>query len=168
MADRLTQLQEFLDDLLMQMYTSLDYIHTRAPYASIPGQDSQAPSQPSSHQAGANGTTAATNGDGDKQGEGSNARANREGQEPLPENPETFNRAMVELAQDLVLKEQMIEHVINNLPGIGNSQAEQERRMKELEQELRTVEEERRKKEVERENMIDMLGEVIGKVKRIP
>ena len=152
----------------MQMYTSLDYIHTRAPYATIPGQDSRAPSQPSSHQAGANGTSAATNGDGDKQGEGGDAQASREDQEPLPENPETFNRAMVELAQDLVLKEQMIEHVINNLPGIGNSQAEQERRMKYLEQELRTVEEERRKKEVERESMVDMLGEVIGKVKRIP
>ncbi|KXS99103.1 hypothetical protein AC578_3496 [Pseudocercospora eumusae] len=168
MADRLTQLQDFLDDLLMQMYTSLDYIHTRAPYAPIPGQDAQAPSQPSSHQAGANGTTAATNGDGDKQGEGGNAQTNRDGQEPLPESPETFHRAMVELAQDLVLKEQMIEHVINNLPGIGNSQAEQERRMKELEQELRTVEEERRKKETERESVVDMLGEVIGKVKRIP
>jgi hypothetical protein len=41
MADRLTQLQDCLDQLLAQMYATIRYIDTRHAYAHIPGQADQ-------------------------------------------------------------------------------------------------------------------------------
>jgi mediator of RNA polymerase II transcription subunit 21 len=144
------------------MYASLNYVHTRHPYGDIPDQPPQAPLS-ESREVG----RAATNGDGgqavQQQAEGETGPST-----PSPETQNTFNAALRELAQDLILKEQQIEYIINSLPGIGNSEADQERKMRELEVELRQVEEERAKKESERENMVDLLGEVIGKVKRVP
>ncbi|SMQ54445.1 unnamed protein product [Zymoseptoria tritici ST99CH_3D1] len=165
MADRLTQLQDCLDDLLTQMYASLNYVHTRHPYGDIPDQPTQAP-QADSREVGRVATTGDGPAAGAQQGEGQNG--SREPSTPSPETQNTFNAALRELAQDLILKEQQIEYIINSLPGIGNSEEDQERRMRELEAELRQVEEERAQKDVERENMIDLLGEVIGKVKRVP
>jgi mediator of RNA polymerase II transcription subunit 21 len=75
---------------------------------------------------------------------------------------------MHELARDLVLKEQQVEILINSLPGIRSSEADQERRMRELEFELREVEAERAKAETEREALVEGLGRVIGGVKRVP
>lgn len=75
---------------------------------------------------------------------------------------------MNDMAQDLVLKEQQIEFVIRSLPGIGVNSADQEKRMRELEGELRQMEEERAKKEAEKQEMVDLLGDMIGKVKRVP
>jgi mediator of RNA polymerase II transcription subunit 21 len=145
------------------MYASLNYVHTRHPYGDIPDQPTQAPASDSREV----GRAPATNGDGPvQQTDGQNG--GREPSTPSPETQYTFNNALRELAQDLILKEQQIEYIVNSLPGIGNSEADQERRMRELEVELRQVEEERARKEVERENMIDLLGEVIGKVKRVP
>ncbi|RAK73592.1 uncharacterized protein BO72DRAFT_480143 [Aspergillus fijiensis CBS 313.89] len=56
---------------------------------------------------------------------------------PAPDSPRTFAARQRELARDLVLKEQQIEYLISVLPGIGSSEAEQERRIRELEGELR-------------------------------
>ena len=96
----------------------------------------------------------------------------REGQQapptPAPEEQSVFDAALRELAQDLVLQEQQIEHLINSLPGIGNIEADQERRMRELEQDLREVERERARAEEERERMVEGLGRVIVGAKRIP
>lgn len=147
------------------MYASLNYIYTRHPYGEIQGQPSQAPQSVSQGNT-ANGVTPAANGDA------SNAVApaqngTRDAGSPAPDPPDTFNAAMHELAQDLVLKEQQIELIIRSLPGIGNSEAEQEKRMRELEAELREVEEERARKETEKDAMVDLLGQVIGNVKRV-
>lgn len=68
----------------------------------------------------------------------------------------------------MILKEQQMEILINSLPGLGNSEAAQEARMRELEQELREVEKERAEAEVEKERMLAVLGEAIGQIKRIP
>ncbi|KAH0390392.1 hypothetical protein KCU89_g15645, partial [Aureobasidium melanogenum] len=50
MADRLTQLQDCLDDLATQMFASIRYIQTRHQFASIPAQpdmsDPTAPNAP--------------------------------------------------------------------------------------------------------------------------
>ena len=139
------------------MYASLSYIQTRHPYGEIPGQPSQAPEPAASISA----TSAPTN------GEAAGNVAQEPPQTPPPETTERFNDALHELARDLVIKEQQIEYLINSLPGIGNSEADQERRMRELEVELRQVERERAKAEEEKERMVDLLGRVIVGAKRV-
>lgn len=66
-----------------------------------------------------------------------------------------------------MLKEQQIEYLINSLPGLGNSEADQEKRMRELEKELREVEAERLKAESEKDALVDGLGKVLVGVKRV-
>ncbi|KAF2479553.1 mediator complex, subunit Med21 [Neohortaea acidophila] len=151
MADRLTQLQDCLDDLLTQMYASLSYIQNRHPYGDIPGQPSQAPDPAAAS------TPAATNGE---------VGRSEAPETPLPEAPDRFQATMHELARDLVLKEQQIEILINSLPGIGAGEADQNQRIRELEAELTVVEKERAKAEKERERLVDALGQVIVGVKR--
>ena len=68
----------------------------------------------------------------------------------------------------MVLQEQQIEYLVNSLPGLGNSEESQVRRMRELEAELREVEAERAKAEEEKEKMVDLLGDLIGRVNRVP
>jgi len=140
------------------MFASLHYVHTRHPYGDIPGQASQAPNPAGQEQSTVNGDT--------QQGEGQTG--GHTAGTPPPETHEAFTAALRELAQDLILQEQQIEIIVNHLPGINSSEADQERRMRELEAELTMIEEQRAKKEVERLKMVDMLGEVIGKVKRVP
>ena len=147
------------------MYASLNYIHTRHPYGEIQGQPSQAPQSAAG--------SGLTNGDGVAAGLAAQSPAHNQsiqpsGSSPLTDSPDVFHAALRELAQDLILKEQQIEYLINSLPGLGSSEADQERRMRELEAELRQVEAERGRKERERATMVNLLGEVIGKVKRVP
>lgn len=139
------------------MYAALNYVHNRHPYGEIPGQASQAPHSAGQEQ-GANGDA--------QQGEGQTG--SHEAGTPIPETPEVFEAALRELAEDIIVQEHKIEYIVNQLPGIGSSEADQERRMRELEVEMRVVEEQRAKQEAEREKMVDMLGEIIGKVKRVP
>ncbi|KAK4506145.1 hypothetical protein PRZ48_004110 [Zasmidium cellare] len=169
MADRLTQLQDFVDDLLSQMYASLHYIYNKHPFGEIPGQPSQAP-QASQSEPTANGVAPAANGDAaaSQQTLAAGQANAEEAPTPVPEPADKFNAAMHEMAQELVLKEQQIEIVIKSLPGIGVNEADQEKRMRELEVELRQMEEERAKKEIEKQAMVDLLGDMISKVKRVP
>ncbi|KAK3681161.1 RNA polymerase II mediator complex subunit [Vermiconidia calcicola] len=172
MADRLTQLQDCLDDLLTQMYASLSYLQTRHPYGTIEGQPSQAPqpAPPSQNTALPNGTSI------QPQSQPAARTANEDGgttendrpPTPPPEDPATFDAAMRELARDLVLKEQQVEYLIQSLPGIGSSELDQERRMRELEKELREVEGERERAEGVREGLEESLGRVLVGGKRIP
>ena len=146
------------------MFASLSYIYNKHPYGDFPAQPSQAP-QPA--EPTANGVAApATNGDASQQTPVTAQPAAPSS--PKPDPPDTFNAVMHEMAQDLVLKEQQIEIVIKSLPGIGVSEADQNKRMRELEGELRQLEEARAKKEVEKQAMIDLLGDMVGNVKRVP
>ncbi|KAL4941257.1 mediator complex, subunit Med21 [Aspergillus oleicola] len=79
-------------------------------------------------------------------GGGETEAAGEEGLPPRPDSPRTFAARQRELARDLVIKEQQIEYLISVLPGIGSSEAEQEKRIRELEGELRGVEEERERR----------------------
>ena len=67
-----------------------------------------------------------------------------------------------------MLKEQQVEYLIQSLPGIGSSELDQERRMRELEKELREVEGERERAEGVREGLEESLGRVLVGGKRIP
>ena len=148
--------------LLNQMYASLSYIQTRHPYGEIPGQPSQAP-QPQ-HTTPINPAaphSALPN------GHGQYAQQPDPPTTPPPEDAQTFDAALRELARDLVLKEQQIEVIINSLPGLGNSEAEQVERMRELETELREVEAERARAEAEREGLVEGLGGVLVGVGRV-
>lgn len=162
------------------MYAALNYVQTHHPYGNIPGQPSQAPaSAPISAPNSAvpqSAISQPTNGNTSQQANGVSHPSQQpvEQQEearpgtPPPDRPEVFDHALRELAQGLVLQEQQMEVLINSLPGLGSSEANQVRRMRELEAELREVEAERARAEEEREGMVDVLGEVLGRVKRVP
>lgn len=87
----------------------------------------------------------------------------------LPVTPypaEVFKDGQRELAQDLILKEQQIEFLISSLPGLGNSEKDQEQVIKQLEEELKVAEEERKQAVKEKEVVLARLEEVIRSVKR--
>lgn len=150
------------------MYASISYIRQRHPYGEIEGQPSQAPQAlpPSSANNDAGGNIQA-NGNAAATSQVQQLQADHDGTPP-PEEPQAFDAALHELARDLVIKEQQIEYLINSLPGLGSSEADQEKRMRELEFELREAEAERAKVEVEREALVEGLGKVIVGVRRIP
>lgn len=164
------------------MYASLNYIQTRAPYGVFEGQAPQDPESKAKEKEEkekdkekdkdkhkdkekpkVNGTAQA-NGEAVQDG----LPTRHETGSPPPEKAEIFDATIREMARDLVMKEQQIELIINSLPGLGSNEVMQENRMRELEIELKDVEAERVKKEGEKDAMINLLGEIIGKVKRIP
>lgn len=151
MADRLTQLQDALDQLLTQMFASVTYIETRHPAVSIPNQVDQ-------HASFTNSSTNNNNSSDAPQLEYD--PDNRHNPEP---SPQRFHETMRELAQDLVLKQAQIEALLESLPGLGNSKAMQEGRIEELERELREVEVERAKARKEREELLRMVeGRIVA------
>ncbi len=84
--------------------------------------------------------------------------------EPLP--PDKFRLGQEELARDLVYKEQQIEYLIGSLPGLENSEQDQERLIRELEEELKVAEEQRKEAVRERDEMLAKLDGVIRSIKR--
>ncbi|KAH0333885.1 hypothetical protein KCU81_g9662, partial [Aureobasidium melanogenum] len=170
MADRLTQLQDCLDDLATQMFASIRYIQTRHQFASIPDQpdmsEPTAPNAPAPLQPNAAPNTLTAS--AAEQG-GLNAALQPQDptHPPGPDDPATFQAALRELARDLVLKEQQIEYLISVLPGIGESEANQSQRIQALERELREADEERKVALAEREAMLDKLGRLAAECKRV-
>ncbi|KAI9793805.1 MAG: RNA polymerase II mediator complex subunit [Piccolia ochrophora] len=144
MADRLTQLQDALDQLATQFYASLRYITASAP---------PLPSQPSTT------TTTATQSQSQTSPPPTTPSATQ------PTAPQ-FALDQRELARDLILKEQQIEYLIASLPGIGTSEREQEARLRGLEGELREAERERDGVRREREEVVERLERVVGGVGR--
>ncbi len=84
--------------------------------------------------------------------------------DPFP--ADVFEAAQRELAQDLILKEQQIEGLISTLPGLKNSEKEQEELIRQLEEELKVAEEERKAAVKEKEVVLARLESVIRSVKR--
>jgi len=79
---------------------------------------------------------------------------------------ETFKAAQVELAQDLITKEQQIEYLISILPGLDNSERDQERNIKELEDELKLAEAQHQEAIQEKKDIMSNLDEVIRSIRR--
>lgn len=157
MADRLTQLQDALDQLLTQMFASITYIDTRHPAISIPSQVDQHHQQSSSSPSQA--TTIINNANADQPPPPFDPD-NRHNPEP---SPAVFHDTMRELARDLVLKQAQIEALIESLPGLGNSRLDQERRIEELEGELGKVEGMREEARREREGLLRRVeGRIVG------
>lgn len=161
MSDRLTQLQDCLDQLLTQMFACVKYIDTHHAPSPIPNQ----PDIPDLA-SGSNPPQSAT-------ADGPQSQALQISSDPPPQvgapthdPPELFQARLQELAADLVLKEQQIEALISVLPGVGSSSAAQEARMKTLDAELRAVEAERVEAVKEKEKLLSMVDEVIVGIRR--
>ncbi len=84
--------------------------------------------------------------------------------DPLPEN--VFKAGQNELAEDLVLTEQKIELLISMLPGLENSERDQEQMIRQLEEELKISEEERKEALKEKEAVLERLESVIRNIRR--
>ncbi len=83
-----------------------------------------------------------------------------------PEPPISQEAAQKELARDLLIKTRQITHLVSVLPGVENSEAQQEERIRELEEELRAAEKERADSVRELEVWRGKLERVIGGLKR--
>jgi mediator of RNA polymerase II transcription subunit 21 len=84
--------------------------------------------------------------------------------EPLP--PDEFKAGQLELARDLIVKEQQIEYLISSLPGLENSERDQEQSIKELEEELKVAEAQRLDAIKEKDEVLAKLDQVIRGVRR--
>lgn len=146
------------------MFASLRYIQTRHEYSHIEGQPDMNPHSansanpaPATNGAGPNGTAQALQ----------NGDASTVTDETKPDTPEVFHAALRELARDLVIKEQQIEYIISVLPGIGNSEADQNARIHALETELREADAHRKTAMQERDQMLNLLGDLAAQCKRV-
>jgi mediator of RNA polymerase II transcription subunit 21 len=84
--------------------------------------------------------------------------------EPYP--TDVFKAGQKELAQDLIVKEQQIEALISMLPGLDNSERDQEDTIRQLEEELKVAETRRKEAVREKEVVLSRLESVIRSVKR--
>jgi mediator of RNA polymerase II transcription subunit 21 len=77
-----------------------------------------------------------------------------------------FRAGQKELAQDLIIKEQQIEALISMLPGLDNSEKDQQDTIRQLEEELMAAEQKRKEAVKEKEAVLARLESVIRSVKR--
>jgi mediator of RNA polymerase II transcription subunit 21 len=92
------------------------------------------------------------------------ANANDNLVDPLP--AEEFKAVQLELARDLIIKEQQIEMLISSLPGLDSSEKDQEAYIKDLEEELKAAEAQRQEAAKEKDEMLAKLDSVIRSIRR--
>ncbi|CAL3965410.1 hypothetical protein PZA11_001838 [Diplocarpon coronariae] len=143
MADLLTQLQDAVDQLANQFVASLFYVHKHHDYQKLSPTD-HIRQDPKNNEDGA---------------------APKE-QDVIPFPADVFKAGQRELAQDLILKEQQIEYLISSLPGLANSEKDQEEIIRQLEEELRTAEVERKEAIKDKDDVLNRLEGIIRSVKR--
>ncbi|KAG4024956.1 hypothetical protein MFRU_076g00030 [Monilinia fructicola] len=144
MADRLTQLQDAIDELALQFVASLVWVNKHHDYQILNSSDIVRKDT--------------------KKDESGEALPNEDGLEPLPKDK--FEEGQRELAQDLITKEQQIEMLITALPGLENSENDQQQTIQRLERELKEEEERRKQALKEKEAILAKLEGVIRSVKR--
>ena len=83
-----------------------------------------------------------------------------------PLSKEEFRAGMIELSRDLVTKEAQIEFLISSLPGLANSEKDQDSLIKELEDDLKAAEAERLEALKEKEQILGRLDKVIRSIRR--
>lgn len=84
--------------------------------------------------------------------------------EPLPEDE--FKAGQLELARDLITKMQQIELIISTLPGLENNTQDQERQIRELEEDLKVAEAQRQEAIREMEVVQERLDQVVRDTRR--
>ena len=80
--------------------------------------------------------------------------------------PEMFQAGQLELARDLILKEQQMELLISLLPGLDNSERDQQQSIKDLEEELKVAEAQRLEAVKEKDEVLTRLDEVVRGIRR--
>ncbi|KAI1344606.1 mediator of RNA polymerase II transcription subunit 21 [Xylariaceae sp. FL0016] len=138
MGDRLTQLQDAVDQLAQQFVAAIHYINRHHNLETLGPRDQIVviPKQ----------------------------EADQQEVDPHPED--VLKAAQVELAQDLIVKEQQIEYLVSMLPGVDNSEQDQERNIKELEEELKAAEAQRLEAVKEKEATMAKVDAVIRSIRR--
>ncbi|OAQ99468.1 hypothetical protein LLEC1_02043 [Akanthomyces lecanii] len=137
MGDSLTQLQDAVDQLAQQFVASLHFVHRRHDLKTL--------------------------GSNDKVRDVKQEPTQRE-VDPLPEDE--FAAGLTELSRDLIFKEQQIEYLISLLPGLNNSEQDQEKAIKDLEEDLKAAEAERQEALEERDGILTQLDSVICSIRR--
>ncbi|KAI5463293.1 RNA polymerase II transcription mediator [Mariannaea sp. PMI_226] len=137
MGDRLTQLQDAVDQLAQQFVACLHYVHRRHDLEVL--------------------------GPSDKVRDVKQDQSQKE-VDPLP--ADEFRAGMVELSRDLIIKEQQIEVLISSLPGLDNSEMDQEKYIKELEDDLKVAEAQRQEAIKEKDQILAELDTVIRGIRR--
>ncbi|KAH7328161.1 mediator complex, subunit Med21 [Stachybotrys elegans] len=137
MSDRLTQLQDAVDQLAQQFVACLHFVHMRHDLETLGPSDKirDVKQEPSQKEV-----------------------------DSLP--ADEFRAGMVELSRDLVVKEQEIELLIQSLPGLDNSEKDQERNIRELEEDLKAAEMQRQEALKERDQILSQLDAVIRSIRR--
>jgi mediator of RNA polymerase II transcription subunit 21 len=157
MADRLTQLQDSVDQIATQFFSALRYVATH-------------------HGAAPMGNEAKVLDEGRSVDPPEVFECTFERSEdclPFPVLELTLNifdlstAAMSELARDLIVKSKQIELLITGLPGIGVSEDEQQARLRSLEAQLKEAERERVRSVQEKELARERLEGVIVNLRRI-
>ncbi|KAL7917486.1 CSE2 domain-containing protein [Trichoderma austrokoningii] len=136
MGDRLTQLQDAVDQFAQQLVAALHFIHVHHDLQTLGPKDKI-----------------------------------REPKEQVPKEvdalpPQDFRAGMLELSRDLIVREQQIEVLISTLPGLDNSQQDQERHIKDLEEDLKTAKTQRVEAMREKDNILTELDAIIRTLRR--
>lgn len=149
MADRLTQLQVCLDQLVAQFNATVNYVNTHSEMAPLD-------SDPSSViNLAANAPAPGKREDGS----GANsALSNSSKPEVL------FESVLNELSTDIILKSRQISMIIDSLPGIGTLPETQLKTIAELIEELEKTEAERKAKIEEKDELLRWCEELIFNV----
>tara|TARA_R110002003_G_scaffold105_3_gene8743 strand:+ start:14986 stop:15519 length:534 start_codon:yes stop_codon:yes gene_type:complete len=176
MSDILTQIQDEIDfvcshlalllapsayitQLLNMMQSQLSYIKRNAPPSVPPGQQRVDTFAEVQAKTSTENTQTSTN--------PSQPTQPTQPAHPEPVSPEQFQDDIKEFARDVVLKQQQVEALIANLPGLNVSEEQQIERMKQLERELEELETERAQAVKEKEVLLRKVEDKIMGVGRV-
>ncbi|KAJ4418615.1 RNA polymerase II mediator complex subunit [Neurospora sp. IMI 360204] len=135
MSDRLSQLQEAVDQLMDQFIATYFYIDRHHDLKTFSPKDTIAPSKDQPPEV-----------------------------DTLP--PDVFQAGQLELARDLITREQQIEYLISSLPGLDNSEHDQMQSIKELEEELTVAEKQRQEAVKEKDEVLVKLDQTLRSIRR--
>ncbi|KEY65565.1 hypothetical protein S7711_08244 [Stachybotrys chartarum IBT 7711] len=137
MGDRLTQLQDAVDQLAQQFVACLHFVHMRHDLETLGPNDKIRDVK---------------------------LELNQKEVDSLP--AADFRAGMEELSRDLVLKEREIELLIMALPGLDNTEKDQERYIKDLEEDLKAAEAQRQEALKEKDQILSQLDALIRSIRR--
>ena len=160
-TDRLTQLQACYDQLLTQFFSTVSYLNQRHPliypepvpgdpYTNVPREDAQGASATGASSRHRYATVLQPGGE------------DTTGMRPLlPVTPEKFEEAHRDLAEDLILKGQQIEHLIRSLPGLDKGQEQQAAEIEALVKRVHEMEKQKKQKRRDMRECVRRLDDVI-------